>query len=138
MSPTAYSPPTQPREPESTEPLPKHELRELLAAARAGDSLAFARLYDFYSARVYAYIYFNVGTEQTAEDLTARVFLKAWRSVHCCDPNRQPFGAWLYLVARGVLVDSADTQGASAVKDIVSPADEGLAAFDGDAPCSEQ
>ncbi len=118
--------------------MPKQELRELLAAARAGDSLAFARLYDFYSARVYAYVYFNVGDEQAADDLAARVFLKAWCSVRCYDPNRQPFGAWLYHVARGLLVDMADTQGASAVKDIVTPADEGLAASDGDDPCSEK
>ncbi len=126
MQPTAYSPPTQPRAPESTEPLPKQELREALAAACAGDSLAFARLYDFYSARVYTYVYFNVGDEQTADDLSARIFLKAWRSIGCFDPTRQPFGAWLYLVARAVLVDVADTHGdASTVKDILSPADDG-------------
>ncbi len=118
--------------------MPKQELRGLLAAACAGDSLAFARLYDFYSARVYAYIYFNVRDQRAADDLAARVFLKAWRSVRCYDPNRQPFGAWLYHVARGALADIADTQGASAVKDIVSPADEDLSAFDDGDPCSEK
>ncbi len=135
MEPTAYSHPVQPREPEVTEPLPKPELRKLLAGAAAGDSLAFARLYGFYSARVYAYIYFNVGDEQTADDLSARVFLKAWRSIHCCDLHEQPFDAWLYLIARGVLVDFAAQGGVSAVKDILSPADEGLPPFDGDGPC---
>ncbi len=137
MEPTTYSPPAQRREPEFTEPLPEGELKKLLKRSRAGDSLAFARLYGFYSKRVYEYTYFNVGDEQTADDLAACVFLKSWRSINCYDPERQRFGAWLYLIARSVLMDFAGHQGnASPVMDVLSPADEGLAAFGPDGPCS--
>jgi DNA-directed RNA polymerase specialized sigma24 family protein len=137
MEQTAYSPPVQRQQPEFTEPVPEPELHDLLQRSRSGDSLAFAALYAFYSGRVYDYARFNLGDEQAADDLAARIFLKAWRSIHCYDPGREPFSVWLYLVARRELLDFSHSRSdGAAVKEIVSPADEGLAAWDTDDPCS--
>lgn len=109
---------------------------DLLRRARSGDSEAFARLFDFYADRVFDYMYFHVGDEPAAEDLTARVFLKAWRNILCYQPDREPFRVWLYLMARQAVIDySRSQQGTSLVKEILSPADEGLGVFESAEPC---
>jgi DNA-directed RNA polymerase specialized sigma24 family protein len=64
-------------------PVPERYRRQLIDRACSGDSVAFARLYDFYAERVYAHMQFHVDNDQAAEDLTARVFLKAWRRMPC-------------------------------------------------------
>src|SRR5512141_1524104 len=76
----------------------------LLQRAISGDSDAFARLFDRYADRVYAYMYFHLGEEQLAEDLTARVYVKAWLNIPCYKPERQSFAVGLYLVARNEVV----------------------------------
>jgi RNA polymerase sigma factor (sigma-70 family) len=52
---------------------------ELLALLAAGDSDAFAALYDRHVARVYSHCARQLGTVQDADDLTAVVFLEVWR-----------------------------------------------------------
>jgi RNA polymerase sigma-70 factor (ECF subfamily) len=138
MPQTASLPPVQPPKPEFSEPLPEQELRDLLQRSCSGDSLAFARLYDHYCDRVYDYARFNLAHEEAADDLAARIFLKAWRSVRCYERARESFSAWLYRVARRELVDfcRANRQPA-APKDIVSPADGGLIGLDGDDLCAD-
>lgn len=84
-------------------PLPgeAHLVRE----AKSGNSEAFARLYDAYIARVYRYIYFRVTEAVTAEDLTSQVFLKAWESLDRYEMGSSPFVAWLYTIARNLVID---------------------------------
>jgi DNA-directed RNA polymerase specialized sigma24 family protein len=119
--------------------IPDPHQRGLIALAKAGDSNAFARLYDFYADRVYDYMYFHVASEQTAEDLTARVFLKAWKNIGCYEQDRPAFGAWLYLIARNAVFEfKRQRQGGSVVMEIVSLADEGLAGYEPFRPCSER
>ena len=52
---------------------------ELLALLAAGDSDAFAALYDRHVSRVYSHCARQLGTVQDADDLTAVVFLEVWR-----------------------------------------------------------
>src|SRR5512142_2405579 len=54
---------------------------EIVQRARNGDSDAFGRLYEKSLDRVYRYIYFRVTDDDIAEDLTSKVFLKAWESL---------------------------------------------------------
>jgi RNA polymerase sigma-70 factor (ECF subfamily) len=70
-----------------------------------GDPEAFALLYDSYVDQVYRYIFFRVSDSQTAEDLTSQTFLKSWENVHRYRVRESPFGAWLYQIARNVVVD---------------------------------
>ncbi len=116
--------------------VPEGYSRDLLVRARAGDSEAFARLFDLYADRVFDYMYFQVGNRDVAEDLTARVFLKAWRNITCYAADDEPFSVWLYLTARkAVLEYSRSQQDAAPVKEILTPADEGLDAFQSAEPC---
>ena len=56
-------------------PLPNE--RQLVLQAQAGNSEAFGQLYDAYMERIYRFVYFRVEDQQTAEDITSQVFLKA-------------------------------------------------------------
>lgn len=84
--------------------------RDLLKLAQAGDSEAFAQLYDECSERIYRYIYFRVTDEQTAEDLTSHVFYKAWENLGRCKSTGAPFIAWLYTIARNAVIDHYRTR----------------------------
>ena len=99
----------------------------LLRRARAGDADAFARLYGFYADRIYGYMHFHVEDEQTAEDLTARVFLKAWRRIDLYRPDGEPFHAWLHQEARRALLEYSHSQRNPALmKEIISPVEVGF------------
>lgn len=77
----------------------------LVARAKDGDAEAFAGLYDRYVDRVYGYVHRRVRHRQVAEDLTADVFLRAYRGLprfewHGVDP-----AAWLLTIARNRVID---------------------------------
>lgn len=78
--------------------------RRLVEQAKSGDSEAFAQLYDASLERLYRYIFFRVSDQQTAEDLTSQVFLKAWEKLAQYQP-RGSFMAWLYAIARNTVID---------------------------------
>jgi RNA polymerase sigma-70 factor (ECF subfamily) len=77
----------------------------LVQRAKSGDSEAFGKLYDAYIARVYRYVYFRVSDDDIAEDLTSQVFLKAWESLDRYQIGSSPFVAWLYTIARNLVID---------------------------------
>jgi RNA polymerase sigma factor (sigma-70 family) len=112
--------------------------RTLLDRATSGDADAFARLYDVYVDRVYDYMHFHVADDQTADDLTARVFLKAWRSIRCYQADQPAFGEWLYLIARRTVIDFQRVHsGRMPVTEILSPVDKGLGEYEDMEPCPE-
>lgn len=86
-------------------PLSSDLQHDLLERAKAGDSEAFAQLYDDCIERIYRYIFFRVTDEQTAEDLTSQVFFKAWENLDRCKSTGAPFIAWLYTIARNAVID---------------------------------
>lgn len=82
----------------------------LVNQARAGDARAFARLYDAYVERVSRYIYFRVSEERDMEDLVSQVFLKAWENLDRYKTGTSPFIAWLYTIARNLVIDHYRTK----------------------------
>jgi RNA polymerase sigma-70 factor, ECF subfamily len=86
----------------------------LVGRAVARDQAAFAELYDQYLTAVYRYVYYRTGHRTDAEDLTEQVFLQAWAAIERFRWQGRPFLAWLYTVARNVVIDwhrrAADTQ----------------------------
>jgi len=77
----------------------------LVQRAIGYDAEAFGRLYDMHADRVYRHIYYRVGNEQDAEDLTQQVFLKAWQAIHRYRKSGSPFIAWLMTVSHNLVVD---------------------------------
>jgi RNA polymerase sigma-70 factor (ECF subfamily) len=88
----------------------------LVARAIRRDPEAFSQLYERYFERVYRYARLKAGNADDAEDVTAAVFLSAWRSIDRFSPRHDlSFAAWLFRLAHNVLVDRYRRQ-----RDIVS------------------
>ncbi len=79
--------------------------RELVERATQGDREAFGVLYQRYVQRIYNYIYYRVGHPTEAEDLTARVFYRAMRSIHRYKDRGLPFSAFLYRIAHNLVAN---------------------------------
>ncbi len=78
-------------------------LRQLIAAARAGDERAFAALHARHARMVHAVLLARLPAAD-AEDLVQEVFLAAWTKLAQLD-DAAGFGAWLAAIARNRAVD---------------------------------
>ncbi len=79
---------------------------KVLSKARRGDEQAFAALYDAWAQPIYNFIFRRVKTSDIAQDLTADVFLKVWKYLPDLEiSNWAKFRAWLYRIARNVVID---------------------------------
>ena len=81
------------------------DLTGLVAAARCGDEVAFARLYRHFAERVFRFCLFRVGRPSDAEDLTQQVFLRVVEALPRFEDRGRPFAAWLFRIARNVTID---------------------------------
>lgn len=79
----------------------------LIEKARQGDREALGGLYDTYVRRIYNFVYYRVGGQELAEDLTSDIFFKALEKIKSFDTKRKnsSFGAWLYRIARNRVID---------------------------------
>ena len=77
----------------------------LIIDAQDGSQEAFGQLYKRYLDPVYRYIYYRIGNHQDVEDLTDTVFIKAWKAIGKYQLQGVPFLAWLYRIARNVVID---------------------------------
>jgi RNA polymerase sigma-70 factor (ECF subfamily) len=71
----------------------------LVAAARAGEGEAFARLVELHQARVRALARALVGEAALAEDVAQESFVRAWRGLGGFRAE-STFAAWLYTITR--------------------------------------
>ncbi len=78
---------------------------ELIRIAQEGESEAFGELYQRNAQIVFRFIYANLNNRLDAEDLTEEVFLRAWRSLSKYRQKGVPFLAYLFKIARNVLID---------------------------------
>jgi RNA polymerase sigma-70 factor (ECF subfamily) len=76
-----------------------------LELAKQGDLEAFGTLYERYVGRIYNYIYYRTGNSHDAEDLTARVFYRAMRSISQYQDRGLPISAWLYRIAHNLVAN---------------------------------
>ncbi len=75
----------------------------LVELAQAGDGDAFGRLYHLYRASILRTARFQLG--EGAEDAVAETFLRAWSALPRYRDTGRPFLAWLYGIARHVILD---------------------------------
>ena len=90
--------------------MPLTNERQLVLQAQSGNSEAFGQLYDAYMERIYRFVYFRVEDQQTAEDITSQVFLKAWSNLDRFQFSRTPYLAWLYTIAHNAVIDHYRTR----------------------------
>lgn len=65
----------------------------------------FGAIYDQYIDKIYRFVYLKVSSEEIAEDITSKVFLKAFEAYK--KPNSQiaNMGAFLYRIAGNSVID---------------------------------
>jgi RNA polymerase sigma-70 factor, ECF subfamily len=78
---------------------------QLIQRAQQGDLAAVSELYNLHVNRIYQYVRYRTGDDQTAEDITAEVFLRAIESLAAYHDQGVPFIAWLYRIAHARVVD---------------------------------
>jgi RNA polymerase sigma-70 factor (ECF subfamily) len=69
------------------------------------DPAAFAILYECYVNKIYNYVYYRVGNQHDAEDLTARTFHRALDHIERYVNQGAPFSAWLYRIAHNLVAN---------------------------------
>ncbi len=68
---------------------------------------AFSQLYDNTHLQVFRYIYGLLGgPRQEVEDLTAETFFRAWKARTSFTGNERGALAWLFTIARNLVIDS--------------------------------
>lgn len=78
---------------------------ELVAQAKRGETQAFGQLYERYVEQIYRYVKTRVTRDQDAEDLTENVFVRSYEALDSYQERGWPYSAFLYQVARNLLVD---------------------------------
>jgi RNA polymerase sigma-70 factor (ECF subfamily) len=86
-------------------PAESREDVELVAAAlqRSDES---GLLYERYLPRVYRYLLSRCGSRDEAADLTQITFTRAYDNLSHYRPERAPFAAWLFRIARNAAADA--------------------------------
>ena len=64
----------------------------------------FSKFYKANIDRIYRFVFFRVQDQETAEDLTSEIFMKALRSFDKYDVKKSK-SAWLYAIARNHLIN---------------------------------
>ena len=76
-----------------------------LVALAKQDREAFGELYERYLDKMYSYIYYRTGNTHEAEDLTAKLFLRALGHIDRYVDRGLPFQAWLYRIAHNLVAN---------------------------------
>ena len=84
---------------------PLKEEHDLIRRAQDYDPVAFGEIYERYYVGVYKYIFYRVGEQSLAEDLTMEVFVKAMEAIDNFSFRGVPFSAWLYRIASNLVID---------------------------------
>jgi RNA polymerase sigma-70 factor (ECF subfamily) len=77
----------------------------VLIAQAKEDREAFGELYERYAGKIYSYIYYRTGNPADAEDLTARVFVRALQNIESYEDRGHAFSAWLYRIAHNLVAN---------------------------------
>ncbi|MDP3970106.1 MAG: sigma-70 family RNA polymerase sigma factor [bacterium] len=83
----------------------KEEIINSIKLSQTGNTEAFGRLFDYYYPEIHRYIYYRVGHQQDAEDVTASIFIKIWDKINLYDQEKASFRVWIYRVAHNHMVD---------------------------------
>lgn len=95
-------PTSQPPAAESPSPA---DVKVWIQKAVQGDVAAFGELYRLYAETIYRYFFYRVKEDSETQDLTAQVFLNAWKAIRRYRPTEIPFLVWLYAIARNQLMN---------------------------------
>lgn len=74
----------------------------------------FSLIYDQYIDKIYRFVYLKVNSQETAEDISSKVFIKAWEAYQKAPQSIQNMNAFLYRIAGNLVIDQYRAQGRTA------------------------
>jgi len=101
---------------------------ELVRRAKTGESEAWTSLFDQHYASLYRYAYARLRSREEAEDVAAQVFLEAIKGIDGFTYRGRPILAWLYRIARNLIVEQVRRQVRGEHFAVLSRADNAYAA----------
>jgi RNA polymerase sigma-70 factor, ECF subfamily len=75
----------------------------------------FGQIYDQYIDKIYRFVYLKVNSQEIAEDVTSKVFIKGWEAFQGQNTEIKNPGAFLYQIARNAVVDHYREKGRTMV-----------------------
>jgi RNA polymerase sigma-70 factor (ECF subfamily) len=94
------------------------------------DAATVDGLYDAHAAALWRYARRLTGDEARAQDVVQETLLRAWQHPEVADNNERSARAWLFTVARNIVID--ETRTARFRRELSTPDDVG--AFEGACP----
>lgn len=65
----------------------------------------FIKAYDKHMDQIYRFVYFKVGNQEDAQDLTSAIFLKTWDYIQKNKIKTKTLRALIYKIARNTIID---------------------------------
>jgi RNA polymerase sigma-70 factor (ECF subfamily) len=81
------------------------EEAQLIARAQASDRAAWDEIFQRHYQRIYVFVFCRIGDAMAAEDVTADVFVEAWRGIQRYSYRGLPLISWLYRIAHNLVAD---------------------------------
>ncbi len=77
----------------------------LISRAKQSDRAAWDDIFQRHYQRVYIFVFCRIGDAAAAEDVTADVFVEAWKGIRRFSYRGVPLISWLYRIAHNLLAD---------------------------------
>lgn len=87
----------------------EHSEEKIVERARSGNREAFGQLYQHYYQPIYRYVFYRVNHQEETEDLTEKIFLKAWERLPSYRGDAS-FKSWVYRIAHTIVIDHYRTR----------------------------
>jgi len=72
---------------------------------KTGENIFFENIYRFFFPKILRFTALNVSDIQAAEEISSEVFVKVYRHLRKLNLNAPAFKAWLYKIARNLIID---------------------------------
>jgi RNA polymerase sigma-70 factor (ECF subfamily) len=90
----------------SINPLQKFKDKQTFSRLKNRDREAFIKVYDEHVQEINRFVYFKIGSQEEANDLTSMIFLKAWNHIQNKTlKDAKTLRALLYKIARTSIID---------------------------------
>jgi RNA polymerase sigma-70 factor, ECF subfamily len=97
--------------------LSRQQLASMLSEVSRGDRVAFTRLYEATSRKLYAIVMRIVGRRDLADDLLQEVYLRIWRHAAQFNPLLNSPMTWMATIARNCALDEIRRVGSRPTED---------------------